>query len=147
MSRPEKPINWILVDNLLEAGCLGTEIAAHFDMHPNTFYDRVVAQYNMSFTEYSTLKHQKGESILRAVQYAKATGQSKKGDNTLLMFLGRVRLNQDEHKDVPLAPNDNLMNFADAYIKAEAERMEMVKKLQQIEDELNALKSQTNSVV
>ena len=97
MCRPFKPIDWVLVDKLLEAGCLGTEIAANFDMHPNTFYDRVVEKHGMSFTDYSCEKRARGQSILRATQYYKAIGESKKGDNTLLIWLGKQRLDQKEN--------------------------------------------------
>jgi hypothetical protein len=92
MSRPEKPINWKLVDDLLIAGCLGTEIAPHFDIHPTNFYIRVEQEYGMSFTAYSAEKRQKGDSILRAKQFEKAT----KGDNTMLVWLGKNRLKQAE---------------------------------------------------
>lgn len=92
MSRPEKPINWKLVDDLLIAGCTGTEIASHFDMHHDTFYDRVSKEYGTSFTSYSSEKKQKGDSILRAKQFEKAA----KGDNTMLVWLGKNRLKQAE---------------------------------------------------
>lgn len=143
MSRPPKEINWKIVDNMLEAGCNGMQIASHFDMHHDTFYQRVQDEFGASFTAYSSLKRQKGEASLILAQHMKALGITKLGDNTLLMFLGRVRLNQDEHKDITIAPNDNLMNFADAYIKAEAQRLELANKLQLLEEKLNALSSQS----
>lgn len=96
MSRPPKPIDWDLVDKLLEAGCLGTEIAANFDMHPNTFYERVTERYKMSFTQYSSEKKSKGDSILRAVQYQVAV---KEKDKTMLIWLGKQRLGQREPKE------------------------------------------------
>lgn len=99
MSRPEKPIDWKKVDELLMAGCMGTEIAAYFDMHQNTFYARVEQEYNVSFTQFSSEKKSKGESLLRAHQYAKALGLTDKGDNTLLIWLGKNRLNQKDNKD------------------------------------------------
>lgn len=116
MSRPEKPIDWELVDKLLEAGSIGTEIAAYFSMHPNTFYDRVAEQYKMSFTEYSSLMNQRGEGLLRLAQFEKAIGKTKKGDTQLLTFLGKVRLKQKENETettdhVQLIQNlDTLMN-------------------------------------
>lgn len=94
--RPEKPIDWAKVDDLLIAGCTGTEVAAYFDMHPSTFYDKVTDKYKVSFTLYSQQKKQNGEGILRAHQYAKALGLTKEGDNTLLIWLGKQRLNQRE---------------------------------------------------
>lgn len=95
VSRPEKHIDWDKVDRLLIAGCLGTEIAPHFDLHPNTFYDRVLAEKGIGFTEYSTQKKSQGDACLREVQYEKALT----GDNTMLVWLGKQRLNQRDHKD------------------------------------------------
>lgn len=99
-SRPVKPIDWALVDELLLAGCNGAEIAPHFDMHPTTFYDRVLLEKGMIFTDYSTEKRFKGDSLLRHVQYKKAV----KGDNTLLIWLGKNRLNQRESSEVNVSP-------------------------------------------
>lgn len=96
MSRPEKPIDWKLVDDLLMAGCLGTEIAPHFDLHPTTFYGRVEDRYGMSFTNYSTEKRAQGDSCLRAKQYEKAMNN----DTTMLIWLGKQRLEQREPEAV-----------------------------------------------
>ncbi len=98
--RTTKEIDWAKVDQLLMAGCIGTEIAPHFDMHPTTFYDKMAVHYGMSFTEYCAIKRQQGESLLKAQQYAKAMGLSDKGDNTLLIWLGKCRLGQKETQDV-----------------------------------------------
>jgi len=92
--RGAKEIDWAKVDQLLIAGCLGTEIAPHFDMHHDTFYRKVEKRYGVSFTVYSSQKKSKGESLLRAKQYEKAL----KGDNTLLIWLGKNRLKQRERE-------------------------------------------------
>lgn len=99
--RPEKPINWEKVDYLLMAGCKGTEIAPHFDMHVNTFYDKVLERYKINFTEYSALKRCQGDSLLKEKQFEKAL----KGDNTLLIWLGKIRLEQKEN-DMLNIPKD-----------------------------------------
>lgn len=111
MSRPEKPINWELVDKLLMAGCHGTEIAAHFDMHHDTFYRRVEEKYNIGFTAYCQEKRSKGDSMLRAKQFEKAM----EGNNIMLIWLGKNRLGQKEGEDKnPLPPNDkNLTELID----------------------------------
>jgi hypothetical protein len=96
MGRPEKFIDWDRVDQLLMAGCTGIEIAPHFDMHYETFYDRVKEKYKVGFTEYCSLKRQQGESLLREKQYLKALGYTDTGDNTLLIWLGKTRLKQRE---------------------------------------------------
>ncbi|HEY1646089.1 MAG TPA: hypothetical protein VGF75_07065 [Candidatus Saccharimonadales bacterium] len=102
--RPLKPIDWDFVDERLEAGCLGTEIAPHFDMHPNTFYERTLLEKGVSFTEYSLQKKSKGESNLRYLQYKRALGETDRGDNTLLIWLGKNRLGQKESHDIIVSP-------------------------------------------
>ena len=97
--RPGIPIDWDKVDELLIAGCMGTEVAAYFGMAASTFYGRVEEKFDCNFTHYSSEKKSKGESILRAHQYAKALGLTDKGDNTLLIWLGKTRLLQKEARD------------------------------------------------
>jgi hypothetical protein len=60
-------------------------------MHYQTFYDRVCLEKGMGFTEYSQQKKEQGNSILRKVQFKKAS----EGDNTLLIWLGKNRLKQE----------------------------------------------------
>jgi hypothetical protein len=100
MVRPLKEVDWKKVDELMMAGCLGTEIAAYFGMHEDTFYKKVAQEKKMGFSAYLQLKHSHGESILRAHQYAKALGLTEKGDNTLLIWLGKTRLRQKEEKTI-----------------------------------------------
>lgn len=96
MGRPQVPVDWERVDELLEAGCIGTEVAAVFGMHYETFYDRVYQNYKIGFTEYASAKRAKGESAIREAQFNKALGKTKKGDNAMLIWLGKQRLNQRE---------------------------------------------------
>lgn len=72
------------------------EIASSIGINYHTLYDRTVTDKGMMFSEYSQKMSAKGESRLRAHQYAKALGLTDKGDNTLLIFLGKVRLKQRE---------------------------------------------------
>lgn len=109
MSRPEKTIDWKLVDNLLMSGSPGSEIAPHFDMHPDTLYRRIEEKYGMGFTAYSQEKRSRGEGLLRHKQFEKAV----KGDNTLLIWLGKNRLNQrDTQNDLPVT-NETVAQFSD----------------------------------
>lgn len=120
MARPEKPIDWAKVDQLLMAGCTGTEICPHFDMTPDTFYIRVKEKYNLGFQEYCCIKRQQGDSLLRAKQYEKAL----KGDGTMLIWLGKNRLKQreEEFKQQPtqMVVNADLAAGASADIPAKA---------------------------
>jgi hypothetical protein len=93
--RPKSDIDWKMVDDLLEAGCSGAEIAANIGINPATLYDRCQADHNMMFSQYSQEKQQKGDSLLRKAQFDKAMI----GDNTLLIWLGKCRLKQKEHQD------------------------------------------------
>jgi len=93
MTRPEIPVDWERVDELLNAGCMGTEIAAYYGMHPDTFYTKVEKKFNMGFTQYLQQKRSKGDALIREAQYKKAL---KKLDNTMLIWLGKQRLGQKE---------------------------------------------------
>lgn len=92
--RAVKPINWARVDELLMAGCDGSEIAAVFHMHPHTFYDRVQIEKGMHFTHYQVERLSEGNSMLREQQFLKAVGKTELGDNTMLVWLGKNRLKQ-----------------------------------------------------
>ncbi len=94
--RPRAEIDWKVVDDLLISGCSGREVAAYIGLNPQTIYENCVHKFGISFSEYSTQKYSKGDSILRAQQYAKALGKTDKGDNTLLIWLGKNRLKQRE---------------------------------------------------
>lgn len=121
MGRPEKEIDWKLVDELLISGCPGTEIAPHFDMHPTTFSERVFKQYNMTLTAYSLEKRKQGDNILRHTQFLKATGKTAAGDNTLLIWLGKNRLGQRETLDKSdMAPNDKAINELITHLKSQS---------------------------
>lgn len=97
--RPPGPvpieIDWDRVDRLLEAGCHGTEVAAYFGIHEDTFYKRVEQEKLMGFSAYSRQKKCRGDSLLRAKQ----TEVAMKGDKTMLVWLGKQRLGQKENTD------------------------------------------------
>lgn len=61
MGRPELKIDWKIADELIEAGCIGTEIASYFGIHPDTFYKRIEKEYNMGFSAYLQQKRAKGQ--------------------------------------------------------------------------------------
>jgi len=107
--RPLKEIDWKRVDELLEAGCSGQEIAPHFDIHPDTLYDRVQAKFGITFSEYSSKFAKKGESSLREVQYKKAL----KGDNMMLVWLGKNRLKQRDTPQEIEVSSETITQFKD----------------------------------
>ena len=104
-------IDWKKVEELMMAGCHGVEIAGYLGIHPNTLYIRVEEKYKCGYREFLHEKKSKGESLLRAHQYAKALGLTDKGDNTLLIWLGKTRLEQRESQaNTNLAPNSEVLH-------------------------------------
>lgn len=99
MTRHEIPIDWELTDEMLASGSPGTEVAATLGMHEDTLYKRIEKKFNMGFSAYAAQKRASGEALVRLTQFKKAVGLSKKGDNTLLIWLGKQRLNQKENVD------------------------------------------------
>jgi len=91
-----KQVNWDLVDSMLVAGCLGTECAAAIGIHPQTLYDKCLAEKKTGWTEYLTAKRSHGDGLIRAAQFQKAY---KDKNPTMLIWLGKQRLNQKENLD------------------------------------------------
>lgn len=89
-------INWTLVDDYLEAGCEGTEVAAILGVHPDTLYRACEKEKEMGFAAYRATKRASGDAILRKVQYDIA----KEGDKAMLIWLGKNRLGQAEKQEV-----------------------------------------------
>lgn len=146
--RPPIPLDWQKIDEDLEAGCTGVQIAASFGIHRDTLCDRVKDRYGMDFSAYSALKLRAGDDLIRKAQFDKAIGKSKKGDTTLLTFLGRTRLKQVEaqpEKVHEAIPNDSNLNYADAYIKSEADKIEMAREIAKLREEISAFKPKTDT--
>lgn len=93
MSRPQADINWELVEEYLVAGCSGAEIASMIGVSAPTLYDRCQTDNGLMFSEYSQQKREKGDLILKKVQYETAI---KDKDRTMLIWLGKQRLGQKE---------------------------------------------------
>lgn len=118
MTRPEKPIDWEKVDSLLEAGCKASEICPHFNLHVETFYDRVRKQYDMLYTDYAALLQQKGQSCLRLAQYKKALER----DNTMLIWLGKQRLGQRENAEQEVkSPREEILKLEEEILNLKNE--------------------------
>lgn len=121
MSRPEKEIDWDRVDYMLKCGAIGTEIAASFYIHPDTFYKRVEQKYGMGFTAYQQQRCAEGDASIRMKQYEKAMGLTDTGDNTLLIWLGKNRLGQK---------NEDKISISEDGLKALEKSMEILNHLQ-----------------
>lgn len=117
MSRPELTVDWEKVDYMLKCGCLGSEVAATFAMHPDTLYRKINERYGMTFTAYQQEMRCIGDYALRQKQYEKAL----EGDNTLLIWLGKNRLGQK---------NEDKISISEDGLKALEKSMEILNHLQ-----------------
>lgn len=97
VGRKPAKIEWDKVDNLLIAGCTGTEIAAHIGVHADTLYDRCVNEKRSSFSAYLQSKRAKGDSLLRVAQFDEAVNKRDRG---MLIWLGKNRLGQTDKESV-----------------------------------------------
>lgn len=97
--RPQKEIDWKLVDEYLIAGCPGTKIADALGIHAETLYDRCQMEKGLGFSAYSQQKRSNGDALLHKAQYDYAVD----GDTALLIFLGKTRLEQRETQEIAVA--------------------------------------------
>lgn len=95
-SQGGKFTTWDRIDKMLEAGCLGVEIAASFGMSKEYFYKLMKIKYKENFTDTRAEKKYKGDAQLRMRQYDLAM----KGDKQMLTILGKDRLSQVEKQEV-----------------------------------------------
>jgi hypothetical protein len=131
MGRKEIPIDLDTVDNMLMAGCLGTEIAEKFKMHPDTLYNRIQSEYNMAFSAYSALKRSLGDALLKVKQFEKACEK----DNTMMIWLGKVRLEQREpemQRDTA-PPNDLIIQKDNENMIIKAQLLQAQKRIEEME--------------
>ena len=96
MARPEKPIDWEMVDKLLQAQCNGKEIAAYFNVSAETFYERMQKKHDENFSSYSHRFGSKGLALLKLAQFNKAV---VKLNPSILMLLGKQYLKQTDSPD------------------------------------------------
>jgi hypothetical protein len=101
--RPKVIVDWKLVNQYLEAGCTGTEVAARLGMHPDSLYNTCKRDNKTDFSAYSQSKRASGDALLRAKQFETAMGLRKpNGDivkepnTTMLVWLGKNRLDQSD---------------------------------------------------
>ena len=95
-------IDWNEVDEMIIAGCPGTEIAGHYGLHPNTLYNRAAAEHGCVYSEYAHNKKSTGDARIRMKQYKEAV---ENGNTQLLIKLGEYRLGQgkDLNDNIPTA--------------------------------------------
>jgi hypothetical protein len=121
---PPKEIDWIIVDEFLIAGCPGTKIADAIGVCADTLYDRCEKDKGVNFSAYSQQKKTTGDALLHKAQFDKAIGKTESGDNTLLIWLGKTRLEQKESMAVTVAPEieKNFKSFMEELAEMQKDR-------------------------
>ena len=105
--------DWKFINQMLQAQCDGASIARQFGMHPEVFYDKVVAKYGdefdiSNFTEYQHIKRMQGLELLRNKQFELAMV----GDRTMLVWLGKQLLKQrDQIEQTIRVPQVKVQTF------------------------------------
>jgi hypothetical protein len=94
---PKANLDWDEIGKLLAFGCKTTKIASQFGVSERTLYTRCEQDLNIKYTEFSQGKRSKGDNILQAKQFQEAMN----GNITMLIWLGKQRLEQREPKDNP----------------------------------------------
>ncbi len=98
--RIQYTIDWAFVDEHLEGGCTGSQVAAMLGMHPDTFYERTVKEKGVSnFSAYLQQKKAKGDANIHMWQYRSA----KRGNIQMLIWLGKQRLGQKDKQPEEVA--------------------------------------------
>lgn len=92
-----KEIEWDKVDNMFIAGCNITQTCAAIGISTDCLYARCLKEKNTTLSAYSQEKRSKGDALLHAAQYQKAY---KDQNPTMLIWLGKQRLNQKENDDM-----------------------------------------------
>lgn len=105
MPRTPANIDWTRIEKMAIAGSNGQQIAAAIGVHYDTLADRCKAEKPdgiSEFSEYLRTKREKGNDLLLRKQFDIAMS----GDKTMLVWLGKQRLNQTEKKDIQVTTPD-----------------------------------------
>jgi len=92
MARGPKEINWKEVESAMMASENQDEIAASQGVTRQTLRDRFMQEFGTDYLSYSQALYKKGNALLREAQMKSAM----KGNSNMLLWLGKVRLDQKE---------------------------------------------------
>jgi hypothetical protein len=99
MPRPLIKIDWADFDKLCGIQCTLSDLASWFDCSEDTIERAVKREKKLGFADYYSQKAGKGKISLRRKQWDLAM----KGDKTMLIWLGKQYLGQNERMQMMLA--------------------------------------------
>ena len=100
-------IDWEKVDNYLMSGSNGVQVSAMLGIHYNTLVNKCKEEKKCDFSEYLQQKKEKGNNLLKAMQYKLAMN----GDRGMLIWLGKNRLDQSDKKEIKQHNTGSLINI------------------------------------
>ena len=128
--RPEIPIDWKDVEYSMMCCENQEEVAALHGMSVDTLQIRFKEHYGENYSAYSARLYSKGDGVIRRSQIESA----EKGNTTMQLWLGKVRLGQKEPDGVNnTSPNDSLHAL-------QHQIMQISNKLDMVTDENKQLK-------
>lgn len=92
MGRPKKVIDLKFLENLCKINCTKEEIAAVFEISPDTIENRIQQEFGVSFSVFFKRHQGEGKMSLRRMQWASA----RKGNVTMQIWLGKQYLGQSD---------------------------------------------------
>jgi hypothetical protein len=106
-----KEIDWEKIDSMFIAGCNIEQTAAALGCSRDCLYARCLKEKNTTLSAYHQEKRSKGDALLHAAQYQKAYNDK---NPTMLIWLGKQRLNQKDHDQITINPE--MLEKHDAFI-------------------------------
>ena len=131
---PEKVIDFNQVVYWAELQSTQEECAGSFRVSVETLNARLIEHIGMTYTELRKRVDGNAKMSLRRYQFKQAEKNA-----TMAIWLGKNWLGQRDNQESDKAPLDSNLNFADAYIKAESEKVALAKKVAELETRLNQL--------
>lgn len=99
-ARPRKPIDWEVVRGMLFVLATQHEIVTYLGISTDTLHKRCKRELGVSFTELAEQKRQETKIQLRKAQLAVALDPKHRSHGTMLIWLGKQYLGQNEKKQL-----------------------------------------------
>lgn len=94
--RPQKQINWDIVELYIKAGCTQKKICEYLGVCKDTLCLKVKEKYNVEYSSFSSGLRSEGEMLLEAAIWQKALNRKSPGDGQVLIWLSKVKLGYKE---------------------------------------------------
>ena len=106
MARPEKTIDFQQFEQLCALQCTQAEICSVLKVTDKTLTKKLKDNYGMTYSEIHKMYSDHGKTSLRRYQWTSA----KKGNPSLLIWLGKQHLDQSDKNDLNLGGSVEVKN-------------------------------------